>query len=228
MRRAGAVVLVLCAAACSSSRKDDALPSTIPPPELHSTAAVADPRIDQLQTTLTELLDRIDVLNARIAKLETSQAAPQPATVNRQPATVPASPQPSTTPAAIHSAQIADEYRRAIMLVSQNRPVDARAVFQRVFDEDPSGDLADNALFWIGETYYGGGDYHTAMRYYDRVVTEYPDQNKAPDALYKLGMAYVKTGDLAMAERAFNDCITKYPYSSPAATARMELKKIKY
>jgi tol-pal system protein YbgF len=235
MKRTAAVAaLIALTAACSSSRKDDELPSTIPPAEVHAQAPASDSRVGDLQASLTELLDRLDVLNARIAKLEAAQNQPvaaaarpvvvQPAAAQTQPAAV------ASTGArpALHDAQIAEEYRKAIVLVSQNKATDARAVFQRVFDQDPSGDLADNALFWIGETYFGAGDYSNAMRYYERVAKEYADQNKAPDAIYKLGIAFERTGDLGMARRTFDEVIAKYPYSSPAAAARMELKKIKY
>src|SRR5579859_8049044 len=234
MRRTALAVLLILFAACSSSRKDDQLPSTIPPPELHPEAA-PDPRIDQMQTTLTELLDRLDVMNARIAKLEAQSSGEQssggqpPPAVQPTPARAVASRQaPRQEQPALHSAQIAEEYRRGIILVGQSRYADARAVFQRVFDDDPSGDLADNALFWMGETYFAVGDYSNAMRYYERVEKEYPDQNKAPDAVFKLGIAYEKTGDLGMARRTFEECVKKYPYSSPAAAARMEIKRIKY
>ncbi|PYQ62928.1 MAG: tol-pal system protein YbgF, partial [Acidobacteria bacterium] len=83
-------------------------------------------------------------------------------------------------------------------------------------------------LFWIGETYYESGDYQNAMRYYERVTKEYADENKAPDAMFKLGLAYIKTGDLGMARRTFDECIRKYPYSSSAASAKVELQRIKY
>jgi tol-pal system protein YbgF len=234
MRKAASLALLFaCAAACSSSRQDDELPSTIPPAEIQAQQPSApDARVSDLQTTLTELLDRLDVLNARIAKLEAAQGQPQPVRAAQPQAGAPQTqPQsaaaPSRTPA-LHDAQIAEEYRRAIVLVSQSRHVDARQVFQHVFDSDPTGDLADNALFWIGETYFAAGDYSNAMRYYERVAKEYADQNKAPDAVYKLGIAFEKTGDLGMARRTFEEVIARYPYSSPAAAARMELKKIKY
>ena len=97
-----------------------------------------------------------------------------------------------------------------------------------MFDADPAGDLADNALFWIGETYYATASYSDAMRYYARVAKDYAEQNKAPDAIFKMGITYVKTGDLGMARRTFEECIAKYPYSTPASSARMELQKIKY
>ena len=226
MTRFAALALIVLAA-CSSSRSDNELPPTIPPAEVHAPQSGPDPRLNDLQTSLTELLDRLDVLNARIAKLEAAQttpAPPAPAAVSASPAT--ATPAPRT--AVLHQAQIADDYRHAIILVGQSKYADARNVFQHVFDEDPSGDLADNALFWIGETYFATANYQQAMRMYERVAKEYPDQNKAADALFKLGLTYEKTGDLGMARRALNDCIARYPYSSPAAAARMELKKIRY
>lgn len=232
MKRLAAIALLF-VAACGSARKDNELPSTIPPADLHPQATAADPRMNELQTTLTELLDRLDVLNARIAKLEAG-GAQTPAPVQTRAASAPVPPpapataQPQPRAAAVHDAQLADEYRRGIILVGQSKYADARVVFQRVFEADPSGDLADNALFWVGETYFAAANYPEAMRLYERVAKEYPDQNKAPDALFKLGVAYEKTGDLGMARRTFTECITKYPYSSPAATARMELKKIRY
>jgi TolA-binding protein len=46
--------------------------------------------------------------------------------------------------------------------------------------------------------------------------------------MFKLGVAYEKTGDLGMARRTFEECIRKYPYSNSAASAKAELKRIKY
>jgi tol-pal system protein YbgF len=157
---------------------------------------------------MTELLERLDVLNARIARLESGT--------------------PAASPAGPPAADMAEAYRKGLMLFGQNKHAEARTAFQRVFNSEPGGELADNALFWIGETYFAAGDYSSALRHYERVAKEYADQNKAPDALFKMGMAYEKTGDLGMARRAFDECIRKYPYSTPAASARVELKRIKY
>lgn len=244
MRQFALLAAALLVGACSSSHTDNELPATIPPAEVHPQTTASDPRVADIQTSLTELLDRLDVLNARIAKLEAAQSAglqsPPPISIPLSVAQgqprgagqpkADGQPKVNAQPkaAVLQDAQLADEYRRGIILVGQSKYAEARTVFQRVFDADPSGDLADNALFWVGETYFAAGNYHEAMRMYERVAKEYGDQNKAPDALYKLAIAYEKTGDLGMARRTFNDCITKYPYSSPAAAARMELKRIRY
>jgi len=233
MRLASALVAVILLAGCASGRKDaDDLPP-VPIPQAEKEAvnpplSPADARLADMQTQLTELLERLDVLNARIAKLETGSpvVAPVPVPV---PAPVPAQAKaPVVRTESTKLADLADAYRNALMLFGRGRHAESRAAFERVFEADPTGELADNALFWIGETYFAAGDYSNAMRYYARVTKEYADQNKAPDAMFKMGLAYVKTGDLSMARRTFEECIAKYPYSTPAASAKYELKRIKY
>ena len=209
--------------------------------------APVDARVAELQISLTELLERLDVMSERLARLEESGVRPAaPAVVSRpqpvppppspivaaasQPAAQQPQPQPQPAPPsqALRSADLAEQYRLAIVHYGARRVADARAGFQRVFDADPSGDLADNALFWIGETYFSAGDFANAIGYYRRVSQQYGDQNKAPDAVYKLGMSYARTGDLALARQTFQDVIARYPYSTPAASAKAELERIKY
>lgn len=236
MKQFAVALLLLLSFACASV--DDAPePVTAPPP-------APDPRVGELQTAMTELLERLDVMNSRLARLEEPpavpvaqprQAAPAPpepvvreeAMTERQPVAAPA--QPAAQPQrALVGAQLAEDYRQAIMLFGRGRHADARRAFQQVFDSEPAGDLADNALFWIGETYYAAGDYNNAVRQYNRVVNEFSDQNKAPDALFKIALAQAKTGDLALARRTLQQVIERYPYSSTASSAKAELERIRF
>ena len=227
MRHLAAAALVVFSVACASTQDDGTVPST--PVQQ---APAEDPRVAEMQTQMTELLERLDVLNDRIARMEAGPApvvvaAPAPRVA--APTVVPAAPQaPQAPQAALVGAKIADDYRNAIMLYGRSRVADARRAFQAVFDADPTGDLADNALFWIGETYFGAGDYSNAMRYYARVTNEFGDQNKAPDALFKTGLSQARTGDLSLARKTFQEVIARYPYSTPAASATHELERIKY
>jgi tol-pal system protein YbgF len=197
-----------------------------------------------MQTSMTELLERLDVLNERINKIESaSTPAPQraasdepaPRTImpvnppNVQTMTVQrTTPAPAQPSSAVVSAQIADTYRNALMQYGRGKVDDARRTFQQVFDADPSGELADNALYWIGETYYAAGNYNEAMKFYRRVTTEFSEANKAPDALFKTALAYEKLSDLGVAKTTLDEVIRRYPYSSAAASAKLELKRIKY
>jgi tol-pal system protein YbgF len=226
MRTPAAVVLML-SVACASG---DA-PEPAPVPQ-----AAPDPRIGELQTAMTELLERLDVLNDRIARLEEGGAVAASATAS-QPASAgdgglkPAAPQReigSVPQRALVGAKIAADYRNALMLYGRNNFAEARRGFEEVYEAEPSGDLADNALFWIGETYFAAKDFPNAMRFYARVTRDYADQNKAPDALFKTAIALERTGDLALARKTLEEVIARYPYSTPASSAKAELQRIRY
>ena len=237
MRPVVVAVLMLGAVACATAPQDEPGPSPVP-------TAATDPRVTEklteLQTSMTELLERMDVLNDRIARLEedrsaaTVEPAPAPLTpvVTSRPAPVAeAQPQPQEQQQpqrALIGARLADDYRQAIVLFGQGKYAEARRGFQAVFDADSSGDLADNALFWIGETYFAAGDFTSAVRFYNRVVSEFSEENKAPDALFKTAIAQERTGDLVLARKTLQQVIERYPYSSPASSAKAELQRIRY
>jgi tol-pal system protein YbgF len=235
MKKLAAAALVL-SAACASA-PDTTAPDYVPPAQ-----QPGDQRVGELQTALTELMERLDVMNARIAKLESAPppapviisapasepAAAAPAAPRPRPIPAEAAPAPQAPQAALVGAKIADDYRNALMLYGKNRVADSRRAFQDVFDSDPNGELADNALYWIGETYFAAGDFANAMRYYRRVTAEFADQNKAPDALFKTAIALERTGDLALARKTLQEVIDRYPYSTPAASAKQELTRIRF
>ena len=237
MKNLACISVALLAAACASTQD---LEPDLPRP---APQAAPDPRVGELQTQLTELLERIDVLNHRIAQLENAapaaavvpapqqQPASRPAPVRTAEAAPPPRQQqqtPSQAQRAIVGADLAESYRMAITQFGRGRHADARRGFEEVYEADPSGDLADNALFWIGETYFAAKDYTNAVRFYNRVVNDYSTQNKAPDALFKVAMTQERTGDLALARRTLQQVIERYPYSSTASTAKAELERIKY
>jgi tol-pal system protein YbgF len=214
---AGLAALTL--AACSAAAPPQAAPAAVTRPQ-------ADPRVAELEKTVGELLDRIEVLNARIQRIEAGAPESAPAAA---PANVAAAPAPALRRMrGTAGADIATKYRAAIELYARGKSAEARAAFQKVFDADPSGELADNALYWIGETYFAAGAYGEAMTYYKRIAVEFGDQNKAPDAMLKTGMSHARLGDLKLARRAFEELIERFPYSTPASNAKNELKRIKY
>ena len=243
MKKLVIAVLACSIVSCASTPSQSADSGTASPA---SAPAADNAQLAQMQTSMTEMLERLDVMNDRLTRMEEARAAepvitevapaasPVPAAVARTqpaPASAPASPAPASGAApsrALAGAQLADNYRAALVLYGRGRAKEARQAFQNVYDGDPTGELADNALFWIGETYFAAADYNNAMRFYRRVAVDFGDQNKAPDAMYKMGLAQAKTGDLALARRTLQEVIAKYPYSTPAASARQELARIKY
>lgn len=237
--RAALVLVLLAVAGCSTTAQDEIDPPPAPAPA----ASPVDPRVSDLQITVNELLDRVEVLQARVHELEkreppaqTVRTAPVPPVsrttttggVASQAPSRGENPVPTVVSRAVTSADIANRYRAALALYGKGALDQSRRAFQKIFDEDPSGELADNALYWIGETYFTTGKYGEAIGFFERIEADYADQNKAPDAIFKIGASLAKQGDLALARRTYQRLIEKYPYSTPAAAARVELKRIRY
>lgn len=235
--------LVIAAAACTSAQPDEVEPELPPRPA----APPVDPRVSDLQVTVNELLDRVEVLQSRVLELERREpsapavrtAATPPSATAASPAATASAPSPppprnvanprtGASAPRLQSGQIADRYREALTLFGKGALDQARAAFQQIFDSDPAGELADNALYWIGETYFTTGKYGDAIRIFERIEADYADQNKAPDAIFKIGASLAKQGDLSLAKRTYERLIEKYPYSTPAAAARVELNRIRY
>lgn len=245
MRSAAATLIALLAAAgCSTGADTVQEPAVVrmaPPPP------ATDPRVSEMQVLVSELIDQIEVLNARIKKLESGESSDAPVTARRtetparqtvaRPTPTPtprATPRPApasargTQTAPVSAANAPERYREALVLFGKGQINDSRALFEAVLASDPNGDLADNALFWIGETYFVSGRYREAIEQYRRIGTDYSSQNKAPDALLKIGLAQEKLGDLDLARRTMESLIERYPYSTAAAAAKAEINRLRY
>jgi len=118
-------------------------------------------------------------------------------------------------------------YRKAYALYEAGKYDESRKAFEGFVTKFPSSDLADNALFWIGECYYQQGKWVDAAKSYARVFKEYPKGNKVPDAYYKLGLAFWRLDKMEAAQASLQKVIDEYPksYVTPLAKRKLELIK---
>ena len=103
----------------------------------------------------------------------------------------------------------------------------ARNQFTDLIKRFPKSGHADNAQFWIGESYYREKWYEKAILEYQKVIEKYPKGNKVRASLLKQGFAFLNLGDSANARLILKELIRKYPKSNEAAIARKKLKGMK-
>ncbi|MGD9489166.1 MAG: tol-pal system protein YbgF [Calditrichaceae bacterium] len=96
--------------------------------------------------------------------------------------------------------------------------------FQQYLSKFPHSDLASNAQYWIGETFYAQGEYQSALREFERVVNNYPEGNKQAAALLKAGYCYQKMGDSAGSQKYLKLVIQRFPNSEEARLAASNIK----
>ncbi|BAO45148.1 tol-pal system protein YbgF [Thiolapillus brandeum] len=107
------------------------------------------------------------------------------------------------------------EYKKAI------------AAFQAFLKQYPGSDLADNALYWLGESYYVSQDNVNALKAFERVLSEYPQSDKASGALLKKGYILDAMGKRKEARKVLQEVQRRYPGSSAASMAKARLKHMK-
>jgi tol-pal system protein YbgF len=100
----------------------------------------------------------------------------------------------------------------------------ARKGFQKFVKLYPKSESADNAQFWIGETYFREAWYEKAILEYEEVKKRYAAGNKVPSALLKQGMSFQQLNEKANARLILEELVKKFPKSSEAEIAAKILK----
>ncbi len=115
-------------------------------------------------------------------------------------------------------------YEKAKSLFDQGQIAESRRVFETLHRQYPRHDLADNALYWIGEGYYVQAQWLTSAQAFLRVAKEYPRGNKVPDAMLKMALCYRKLGDDRGADDVLKQLTRLYP-GTEAADKAVAMKK---
>jgi len=118
------------------------------------------------------------------------------------------------------------EYDQAVLDFTQGRFPRSLTEFRAFVAAHGATDLADNAQYGVGESFYAQGLYDSAAVAYQVVMARWPDGDKVPAALYKLGIAYGKTNHSPEARATYQALITKYPRSGEARLAQERVKEM--
>lgn len=198
-------------------------------------------QIDELQAKLEDTNYRLAQLSQQIAatnqELKSFRPAPLPpdATGGLPPGDAgappangtapPAPPAPSRPPAgggsdpkALYDASYND-------YLKGNHDLAIRG-FQQYLEEFPGTDLADNATYWIGESYYRQRRYRQAIQQYDEVLARYGRSDKTASALLKKGYSHLELGERTQGIGELQKVLRSYPTSDEANLARQRLREI--
>jgi TolA-binding protein len=112
------------------------------------------------------------------------------------------------------------------MVFSDKREYDtARVQFQNIIDAGFK-DLAPEAQFNIGHTYFAESKYDEAIAAYQKTINDYPNTDSAKYAEFYIGEALQKQGKNEEAIAQLEQAITKYPDNEKAAVSQMFIAEI--
>ncbi len=181
---------------------------------------------DSLNTRMAKLEKKISKLY-KYLNLETMPNTHKPTvTVPTKPSGVVTPPAPS----AIQDKTVSSEnelYEKTLAVYHEEKYKEAIAGFEAFLKTYPKSKLADNAQFWIGESYLSLKQYDQAIVAFQDVIEKYPNGNKVPNAMLKQALSFYEIKDTISSRAILKRIIKKYPNSSESKIAEAKLKTIK-
>jgi tol-pal system protein YbgF len=186
-------------------------------------------KTDAMASQLNELSLAVEDFRSRLGTLESSVSAGM-GPRNRKPFVEKTSPPEqraeTVTPAPEQRVLTESElYDRALSHHREGRHQEAIADFRTFLKRYPKSDLADNAHFWIGESYGAQGRHEEAILAYQKVINGYPEGNKVPAAMLSQGLAFEKIDDHTTAELVYKKLVKVFPKSKEAEIAQKRLQR---
>jgi tol-pal system protein YbgF len=112
----------------------------------------------------------------------------------QQPATETEAPRPTSASTPSQNASLPpktprEQYARAFAQLEKRQYEESAAGFTEFLKANPNDPLADNARYWLGESYYARGQFGRSAELFLDAYEKNKSGPKAPDTLLKLGLS---------------------------------------
>ena len=116
-------------------------------------------------------------------------------------------------------------YDEIVKILLEKKEFDqAAARFRKFLNNYPDSSLADNAQYWLAESYYAKGDFKMADAEFAKLAMNYPKSDKRCGAMLKQSYSLEKLGNKERSLNVLKSVLKECPSSSEAKTASEKLK----
>lgn len=147
------------------------------------------------------------------------ESKPQPNVDKPTPADTVAAPEP----VAKTTGNVKADYDASMKMLKAGQYVASARGFRAFLGAYPTSDLAPNAQYWLGESYYATGNYPLAAEQFKSLAENHPTHNKAGGALLKLGMSQAEMKQTTQAKATWKRLVQSYAGSDAAKQAQVKL-----
>ncbi len=119
-----------------------------------------------------------------------------------------------------------DNYQVAFELLKEERYDLAATAFRQFLVAFPDSQLADNAQYWLAESYYASDKFVLALKDFEVVINGHPRSRKVPDALLKIGYCNYNLKRWEAARATLTRVQADYPETTAARLAGQYLKRM--
>ena len=178
-------------------------------------------RLSQLSTQIEQLMNKLDDnteymrdLSARVDLLATRSGLP---TLGEY--------KPPTNAAGTSGALVEEglaTFNMALLDRDQGNYELARQGFEEFLEKYPTSEVADDAMYWLGDIAYGERQYEKALGYFEQMLAAYPGAEFAPAALFKSRTCLLELNRQDEAWDVGGKLLTQFPNSNEAALLKEE------
>ncbi|MGA1796449.1 MAG: tol-pal system protein YbgF [bacterium] len=209
--------------------------------EIQQDQAYLNTKVEQTTAQLTSINERIADRDKKlneflVVRSEPVRYAPPPQVTAPVPPPAPVNPKPimekkvepppqpkEQAKPAINPSKL---YTNALDLVRSGRIDDAIPLLKLYLEEYPRTELADNALYWLGECYYKKTEFNKAIVEFKRILSEYPTGNKVPAALLKMGYSFQELRQTPQALESYQRIVREFPNDPVHPMAQKRIDRI--
>ena len=167
------------------------------------------------------LVHKVDDLELRLQKIEQNLGIDKKDKSSLLPSK-PNEPAESVKPSGV--IDDAALLKEGLEKLGKNSFAPARESFTALLKNFPKSTLADQAQFYLAESYFSEKWYEKAILEYQVVIAKYTKSSKRPAALFKQAMAFEKIGDATNAKTRFKTLVNIYPKAPEASLARKKMQ----
>lgn len=176
-------------------------------------------RLEDMARGRTQIKEDLSLVRDDLA-LKVTAMEDRLARLAEQVKTPPVTAAPPETPEAL--------YERGLELIQKKGDfAGGRQWLQEFLQRYPKHELAVNAMYWIGEGWYGEKKYENAILQFQDVIQKYGEHPKVAAALLKQGLAFHALGDLKNARVIMQKLLDNFPLSEEAKKAKEKLAEWK-
>jgi tol-pal system protein YbgF len=117
-------------------------------------------------------------------------------------------------------------YQSAFGLLQAQQYDQAANGFMQFLAAFPDNDLAGNAQYWLGESYYVTKQYVRALAAFQMVIDNYRTSSKVPDSLLKMGFSNYELKNFAEARRLLERVRDSFADTTAARLAAQRLDRM--
>jgi tol-pal system protein YbgF len=194
--------------------------------ELQQQIEVGREELRRLQGQIDEAKHELDSLRQQQRDLYSDVDRRLLVIENHGGTTAPKMLQPPPTETEMRSVDEATVYGDAFAALKAGRYDEAVRGFELYLTKYPQGPRADNAAYWLGESYYVAKDFEAAQKAFQSVLDNYPDSRKVPDALLKIGYCQYEVKAFDYARTTLKQVKDQYPGTEAARLAEQRVTKM--